>query len=173
MAETSAVAVANEFLDLQAADTSNFPPIDQMKIQKLVYYAHAWWLAIKNEPLFDDDIEAWPWGPVVRNVYGEFKSCGKSPITTERAMELVKTGESGAFKVREPEKPSKAVRDFLASVWKSHKPLTGIQLSNATHGPGEPWTIVKEQYESLDDKPRIPNELILEVFKAKLPKVAG
>ena len=33
MAITSAAAVANEFLDLQAADKSNYPPIDQMKIR--------------------------------------------------------------------------------------------------------------------------------------------
>lgn len=173
MAITSAAAVANEFLDLQAADNTKYPPIDQMKIQKLVYYAHAWWLAYKGEPLFDDDIQAWPWGPVVRNIYGEFRHCGRSPITIDRVTELVKVGETGAFRVSTPERPPQDVRDFLASVWKSHKSLTGIQLSNSTHGPGEPWTIVKEQYGTLDGKPRIPNELIREVFKAKLPKVAA
>ena len=171
MAYTSAAAVANEFLDLQAADKSNYPPIDQMKIQKLVYYAHAWWLAYKGEPLFDDDIQAWPWGPVVRDVYAEFRNCGRAPITTERMTELVRIPDTGKFRVEEPQRPSQEVREFLASVWKSHKALSGIQLSNATHAPGEPWTIVKEQYGSLEEKPRIPNELIREVFKAKIPKV--
>jgi hypothetical protein len=28
-----------------------------------------------------------------------------------------------------------------------------IQLSNATHAPGEPWTLVKQAYPNLDHKP--------------------
>ncbi len=40
-APTSAAAVANAFLDIQESDHTQFPPIDQMKLQKLVYYAHA------------------------------------------------------------------------------------------------------------------------------------
>jgi uncharacterized phage-associated protein len=166
---TSAAAVANVFLDLQARDNSQFPPIDHMKLQKLVYYAHSWWLAYKNEPLFDDDIEAWPWGPVVRNLYGEFKDCGRAPIVRERATELIKTG-NGGFKFQAPPPPKAEAIAFLGSVWASHKSLTGIQLSNSTHAEGEPWTIVKNQYGSLEGKPRIPNELIRDVFKAKKAK---
>lgn len=174
MSVTNAAAVANEFLELQARDTSIYPQIDQMKIQKLVYYAHAWWLAMKGEPLFDDDIEAWPWGPVVRNLYYQFRNCGRSAITTERAVELVRSGQGTLdYSFRPPERPSEEIQNFLASVWASHKSLTGIQLSNATHAAGEPWTIVKDRYENLDGKPRIPNDLIRDVFKAKLPASAG
>jgi hypothetical protein len=66
-APTSAAAVANAFLDIQELDGGNFPPIDQMKLQKLVYYAYAWWLAYTGQQLFPEDVEAWPWGPVARN----------------------------------------------------------------------------------------------------------
>ena len=64
---TSAAAVANEFLALGEKEP-RFPPIDQLKLQKLLFYAHAWHLAIKKAPLFDEDFEAWPWGPVVRDI---------------------------------------------------------------------------------------------------------
>jgi len=48
-----------------------------MKLQKLVYYAQAWSLVWDEEPLFNDRIEAWANGPVVKTLYdshrGQFK----------------------------------------------------------------------------------------------------
>jgi len=48
-----------------------------MKLQKLVYYSQAWSLVWDEEPLFDEPIEAWANGPVVRSLYdahrGQFK----------------------------------------------------------------------------------------------------
>lgn len=168
VSQTSAAAVANAFLDIQDQDPGDFPRIDQMKLQKLVYYAHAWWLAYRGEPLFDDDVEAWPWGPVVRSIYGDFASFGRDAITGRRAREFVRSGQNPLdFQIRFPPSPPPEVFQFLQSVWQGHKHLTGIQLSNATHAAGEPWTIMRDQYRSLDSKPKIPNELIEAVFKKK------
>lgn len=48
-----------------------------MKLQKLVYYAQAWSLAWTEEPLFEDDFQAWRNGPVSPQLYaahkGEYK----------------------------------------------------------------------------------------------------
>ncbi len=44
-----------------------------MKMQKLVYYAQAWTLARTGEPLFDEPIEAWVNGPVVRALYDQHR----------------------------------------------------------------------------------------------------
>ncbi|MEZ5764895.1 MAG: DUF4065 domain-containing protein [Xanthobacteraceae bacterium] len=168
-APTSAAAVANAFLDIQDRDQSSFPRIDQMKLQKLLFYAHAWWLAQTGQPLFDDDVEAWPWGPVVRNVYGDFAEFGRAPIIGKRAIEMVKSGSDAlSFRIKNPPAPPPHVQSFLESVWQGHKHLTGIQLSNATHAPGEPWTIMRDQYGSLTSKPNIPNDLIRDVFRGKL-----
>jgi uncharacterized phage-associated protein len=40
-----------------------------MKLQKLVYYSQAWSLVWDEAPLFDETIEAWANGPVVRDLY--------------------------------------------------------------------------------------------------------
>lgn len=40
----------------------------EMQAHKLLYYAQAWTLAWDGKPLFDDPIEAWKNGPVVRSV---------------------------------------------------------------------------------------------------------
>ncbi len=40
-----------------------------MKLHKLLYYAAGWHLGFTGEPLFDEDIEAWQYGPVVPSIY--------------------------------------------------------------------------------------------------------
>jgi len=44
-----------------------------MKLQKLVYYSQAWSLVWDEEPLFNETIEAWASGPVVRELYNMHK----------------------------------------------------------------------------------------------------
>ena len=46
------------------------------KLQKLCYYAKAWYLALKDENLIDDDFEAWVHGAVQPNLYQEYKVYG-------------------------------------------------------------------------------------------------
>lgn len=48
--------------------------ITNLKLQKLLYYSQAWFLAIYGKPLFRERIEAWVHGPAVPPVFGEFKS---------------------------------------------------------------------------------------------------
>lgn len=167
-APTTAAAVANAFLDIQSEDQGDFPRIDQMKLYKLVYYAHAWWLAQRDQNLFEEDVHAWPWGPVVPSLYGAFREAGREAISGLRATELVPSSGALKYSVREPDAPSEDLMQYLRNVWDIHKNMSGVQLSNATHAPGEPWTIVKEHYGSLDSKPLISNDLIKNVFKQKI-----
>jgi len=44
------------------------------KLQKLVYYSLAWHLVWDDEPLFEEPIQAWANGPVVRALYPGFRS---------------------------------------------------------------------------------------------------
>lgn len=57
--------------------------VTNLKLQKLLYYAQAWYLVNFNKPLFDEKIEAWQFGPVIPDVYNEFKSFGRTPIEIE------------------------------------------------------------------------------------------
>jgi uncharacterized phage-associated protein len=40
-----------------------------MKLQKLIYYSQAWSLVWDEKPLFEENIEAWANGPVVRELF--------------------------------------------------------------------------------------------------------
>lgn len=44
-----------------------------MKLQKLCYYAQAWTLAWDDEPLFNEDFEAWANGPVCKELFNLHK----------------------------------------------------------------------------------------------------
>ena len=44
-----------------------------MKLQKLIYYCQAWSLVWDEEALFDEKIEAWSNGPVVRELFEQHR----------------------------------------------------------------------------------------------------
>ena len=97
-------------------------PITNLKLQKLLYYAQAWNLALHDEPVFDETIEAWVYGPVVPQVYRAFKSFGAEPLLIE---------------TEEPELPD-AVVDHLKEVMEVFGGYSSYQLEIMTHRES-PW----------------------------------
>ena len=57
--------------------------LTNLKLQKLLYYAQAWYLALKDKPLFSEDFEAWVHGPVLPSQYQRFKKSEWRPILDE------------------------------------------------------------------------------------------
>lgn len=54
--------------------------VSNLKLQKILYFVQANFLVTKDEPCFEEDIEAWDFGPVVPEAYHEFKIFGSSDI---------------------------------------------------------------------------------------------
>lgn len=55
-----------------------------MKLQKLCYYVQAIYMATHNgEPLFEEDFQAWTYGPVITALYQEYKDYGWRSIQEE------------------------------------------------------------------------------------------
>jgi uncharacterized phage-associated protein len=76
-----AIEVARYFLSLTDEEAGEL--ISNLKLQKLLYYAQGFHLAIYDEPLFPECIEAWSYGPVVPVVYRYFKESGGDFIEPE------------------------------------------------------------------------------------------
>lgn len=55
-------------------------PVDNLKLQKLLYYSQAVHLVRTGNVLFSDEIQAWRYGPVVPNVYHMYKTSGFETI---------------------------------------------------------------------------------------------
>ena len=163
-------AVANYLLELGERDDVDITP---MKMQKLVYYAHGWHLGITGEPLINEQIECWPYGPVVRSLFHAFKPFDSAPITAKATkLRARKLGEpsSGIFRTITPliNKDADAL-ETIDAAWNSYKGFSPIRLSNMTHAEGEPWRTVFDEWKG--QPPRgtdIPSDVIRDYFKAKL-----
>ena len=60
------------------------------KIMKfLPYISHDYTLALTDQKLFSDSVEAWKYGPVIPNIYQEFKHYGGGEITKLKLVELL------------------------------------------------------------------------------------
>lgn len=141
----SAKAVANHFLELAWRDGTTLNPI---QIQKLVYIAHGWHLAITEKPLIHESVEAWTYGPVIPDLYHEFKQWGNEGIQ-EHATEIrISSGPGDPLLFREDvpsvdgECPDPAeVKALLGRVWEVYKRFSAVQLSDMTHREGTPWDV--------------------------------
>jgi uncharacterized phage-associated protein len=71
VATMKAQDVAEYFLTL--VDDEAGDSLSNLKLQKLVYYAQGFHLALTEKPLFDEAIEAWEHGPVVPGLYHKLK----------------------------------------------------------------------------------------------------
>ena len=119
-----AIDVANFFVDLANSDPDDV--ITNLKVNKLLYFAQAWSLVIRHEPLFEEDIQAWKLGPVVCSVYQAFKPCGRERISSV----------SGDYSV---EMFSDDELELLIDVAREYGKYTSPALVNFTHEPGGPW----------------------------------
>lgn len=54
-------------------DTEHGDTISNLKLQKMLYYMQGFHLAFFGTPLFEEEIKAWQYGPVVPSVYEEYK----------------------------------------------------------------------------------------------------
>ncbi len=139
-------SVANDFLDLAKRDGEI---LDPMKIQKLVYLAHGWNLALNGLALINQEVQAWPYGPVIRTLYDEFKRYRASPIAEKARV------PKGTVPLDE------SAKRLIQTVWSKYRPYSAIQLSMFTHEPGYAWDLTIK-----DRGPYsiIPNEMIRDEF---------
>ena len=158
----SAKAVANYFVEQGIRYNA---PVTQLKLQKLMYYSYAWYVAYNQEQLFPEDIEAWRHGPVVRSVWQEFRRFGSSVIT-EPATEFEGFGVGAQFVI--PRVEDQGIIGYLLRIWNTYKEYSAIQLSNMTHSRDEPWASIRPLANAFNDHPVIPPELIFNYFSRKL-----
>lgn len=111
--------------------------MSKLKLQKLLYYCQGYHLAIHGKPMFEDKIEAWQHGPVVPEVYREFKGVQGNFISPDKEGKL----QQEDLKQIDQEKQHviEEVFDLLGhyDAWK---------LRNKTHEE-KPWIKAQEKAE--------------------------
>lgn len=115
--------VAKYFLALSEPEEGD--SVSNLKLQKLLYYAQGFHLALCDKPLFAEPIQAWEHGPVVPVVYHEYKENGYLgiPVPLDFNPEEVLTKDE---------------RELLDEVWNVYGQFSAWKLRNMTHEE-PPW----------------------------------
>lgn len=126
----SAIAVANTILDMAAK--RNIPDISPMKLQKLIFLAHALYVKkFDGHKLVSDTFEKWDYGPVSPEVYREFKGFGASPITRYAS------NADGKVDIVPPNRDD--ILNHLESILDLFGSSSAWRLSELTHMPNTAW----------------------------------
>lgn len=115
-------------------------PVDPLKLQKLLYYTQAVSLVKHKKPAFDDVIEAWDYGPVVREIYDTYKKYGFDDI--KKAV-----GSAEALDVDTINSADMVIEYYGAK--------SGPALINETHSEA-PW---QEAYKKGQNTPIAPDAM--------------
>lgn len=109
---------------LSSMDEEGEETITPLKLQKLIYYVQAWSLGINDKTIFDEDIVAWEYGPVVNDIYQLFKAYHREHIPK------VETFDAYGFSDEELQ--------LLFLVKKVYGKYDAFYLKDLTHNE-EPW----------------------------------
>lgn len=141
--------IANELLR-QAQNTNGGDLMSNMKLQKMLYYQQGFHLAMFGEPLFEEEIEAWMYGPVVPSVYENYKRYKKEGVPCNTEMEF-------QFEDSKEEK-------LFNEVCKVYGKFSAIGLMNMTHEE-YPWKSTATGEGNVIDKSKMQS-----FFKSRLKK---
>ena len=119
-----------------------------MKVQKLLYYSQCLYLALYDEPLFEEEIEAWRYGPVCPEAY-EFYS-------DFEALQLPVPSDEFLSEISENQKK------LLEEIWDYFGGYHAYRLSGMTHLE-LPW---KKARKGVAPKARSTEAILLEDMKA-------
>lgn len=141
--------------------------VSNLKLQKLLYFVQGFFLCIKNEPCFNEEIEAWDFGPVVPDVYHRYKIFGSNSISMTDYYEYVEYDGNDKihFKKRRLDEISFIDIDkkIINMVLEQLKGYSATTLVNITHQQ-EPWCKVYNPYER---NILISNESIKKYFEKR------
>ena len=120
----SSLVIADHFLELAAKDEPQ-NSLTPMQVIKLVYLAHGWNLGIYSRPLIRETVQAWRYGPVIKELYRKIKRFGSKTVEGPIAR------EQSTLNAQE--------LDIVHQTYDIYGRFTGLQLSTLTHQPGSPW----------------------------------
>ena len=161
MEPRSAKAVANYFLKKYG-----HTGITPLKMQKLVYIAHGWNLAVNDEPLVTDErVEAWDYGPIYASLYHEFKYLGRLPII-DLAEDVGQDMKKFTPKI---DRGDKKTMQLLDRVWEVYGGMSEMALSAICHQPDSPWAETKDVLPGIRNA-HISEDAIKNHYKAKVER---
>jgi len=119
----NALQIANLLLQKAKEVGDSGELMTNMKLQKMLYYEQGFHLACFGTPLFEEDIEAWQYGPVVPVVYEHYKQYGGEGLKPVETLNVVLDDEE---------------MSIFNQVFEMFNKFSAIGLMNMTHNE-RPW----------------------------------
>lgn len=143
--------------------------VTNLHLQKILYYLQAESLYRTDKPLFSDSIGKWRLGPVVPDVYHEYKEYGSQPIR-EIANEIVFDEETMnvIYVEFDVDDISQEIRSNITQPIISLLSQNAFELVNKTH-KHDPWSNYREKIEGGERGLEYTNDEIHKYF-AQHPK---
>ncbi|MER8568462.1 DUF4065 domain-containing protein [Mesorhizobium sp. M0924] len=149
--------IANLVLDRADAEGLG---ITNLEINKIIYFLHSTYLANFGSPLIEAKIEAWDYGPVIREIYSEFKSFGSADINTRATkLDLMSLKRVPVY-----ETIGANDADFLYPIIDKYMRLGATKLVNMSHEKGGPWDLVYNASGRSNPGMEISDDLIQRYF---------
>lgn len=126
-------------------DTEHGDTISNLKLQKMLYYMQGFHLAFFGTPLFEEEIKAWQYGPVVPSVYEEYKRYESKAIDLPEGPVIELTEEEEAV---------------FDNVYDEYNQFSAVALMKMTHEES-PWR-------STEISQVIDKEKIKQFFKTQI-----
>jgi len=93
--------------------------ISNLKLQKLLYYAQGLHLAFFNSPLFNKEIKAWTYGPVVPELYHMYKKHSSAGIPADESFD--------------PNNIDEETQEYLDEIYEVFGQFSALRLKDLTH----------------------------------------
>lgn len=121
--------------------------ITNLKLQKIIYFAHAYFLVKTSSPLVDEIFQAWNLWPVLKSLYMELKGFGDNSISSDAIQEDIKDISTDDVSI-------------LDNVWTDMGKFSAFELVRMSHDHW-PWV---DFYKAWVSDIEIPNDIIKEQF---------
>lgn len=124
--------------------TTEGHPVSNLQLQKIMYFLQSVYCSATGSLLFEEEFEAWPYGPVLSGVYREYSSFGGGLIV--RNYDGIDPNILGNAK------------DFIDQGIETLRGKSPWDLVKTSHAEGSPWSEIWQG--GIGYKHRIPNRLI-------------
>ena len=149
----SAAAISNFFIEKSQKLGKS---ISNMKLQKMIFFAHAAFFKQNQKPLFSDPVVAWQHGPVVESIYHALKKYGDGSVT--EMITRFEPSNDDTFRGYHVVTPvvrndDYEVVSFLNSAWEKLYPIDTWRLRMLSHAEGGAWykTVQGQNIDPKDD----------------------
>lgn len=146
--------MANWFIDAARRDGQQ---ITLSKLQKLVYFAYGWHLALYGKPIISEVVTMMPWGPRFQSIYSFAGEFGSEPVPS--CLSLL----DGCPTLREdgPRIP------LLRRIWEIYGEYSPSQLARMVNEADGPFDKTRRKYPNRTHV-SIDDDLIMKAFKSKM-----